>query len=107
DPATVTSEDVAFQIAPRINAIGRLHNAMTGIQLLLTESPPEAQELAGQLDAANQERKALENKILEQAIEELERTHDADSRSIVLAGKGWHPGVIGIVASRIKSRYGR
>lgn len=103
----VTAEDVAFQLAPRINADGRIGSGLLGIQLLLTESLGEAAQLAAQLDAANRERRALETEVLEQAEEELERAHDCEGRAIVLAGKGWHPGIIGIVASRLRYRYGR
>jgi single-stranded-DNA-specific exonuclease len=103
----VTSEDMAFQLAPRINADGRIGSGMAGIQLLLTDNPAEASKLAAQLDASNRERRAMESQVLEQAEEELDRSHDPEGRAIVLAGKGWHPGIIGVVASRLRARYGR
>ncbi|MDX9971435.1 MAG: single-stranded-DNA-specific exonuclease RecJ [FCB group bacterium] len=103
----VTSEDMAFQLAPRINADGRIGSGMAGIKLLLTNDPGEAAALAAQLDAANRQRRTLESEILVQAEEELDRSHDPARRAIVLAGKGWHPGVIGVVASRLRARYGR
>lgn len=103
----VTAEDVAFQLAPRINADGRIGSGLAGIQLLLTDALDDAQRLATQLDGANKERRTLEGAILEQAEDEIERSHDPEGRAIVLAGKGWHPGVIGVVASRLRGRYGR
>jgi single-stranded-DNA-specific exonuclease len=105
--SNLTAEDIAFQIAPRLNADGRLGNGMTAVQLLLTDDPAEAAKLAAKLDQTNQERRALEATLFEEAVAELERTHDADQRSIVLAGEGWHPGIVGVVASRLRGRYGR
>jgi single-stranded-DNA-specific exonuclease len=106
-PEAVTSEDIAFQIAPRINAGGRLADGLTGLELLLSEAIPEAQEMALELDAANSERRTIEKEILEQALAELKETFHPEQRTIVLGRRGWHPGVVGIVASRLQSYYYR
>jgi len=102
----VSCSAVGFRLAPRLNAAGRLEDAALGVQLLLTESAAEAKELAALLDGFNRERQTLEQETLRQAVERLERLSN-DLHSIVLADERWHPGVIGIVASRLVERYGR
>lgn len=102
----VSCSAVGFRLAPRLNAAGRLEDAALGVQLLLTESAAEAAELAALLDGFNRERQALEQETLSQAIERLEALPN-QLHSIVLADERWHPGVIGIVASRLVERYGR
>lgn len=97
------SDDVAYQLAPRINAGGRVADAMAGLELLLCESSAEARELARRLDEANQERKAIENQTLAEALEMIDSGMCDGRCTIVLASNEWHPGVIGIVASRIQS----
>lgn len=106
-PKEMRAENIAFQLAPRINASGRLGDANLGVQLLLTDSDEEAGLLASKLDALNVERRRIEEGILEDAREEIEATLDRDRRTIVLARKGWHPGVIGIVAARLQNAYWR
>jgi single-stranded-DNA-specific exonuclease len=101
----IQSEQFSFQLAPRINAGGRLGNGQTGLKLLLSESDAEAAPYAKELDQANQERRAIEDEIVREAFEVLEADESTDRRSVVLARQGWHPGVIGIVASRVQSRY--
>jgi single-stranded-DNA-specific exonuclease len=99
---------VGFMLAPRLNAAGRVGDAMDGVRLLLSDDPTEARALALRLDALNERRQILDQEILEQAAEDIERTLDPERDfSLVVAREGWHPGVIGIVASRIVERYGR
>lgn len=104
----LTSVNVAFSIAPRINAAGRLASPRLAVELLTEESPSRARELAAQLGAINNDRKACEEEILH-AVRGLinsdpDRIHD---RVLVFAGEDWHPGVIGIVAARLMERWGR
>ncbi len=99
---------VGFILAPRLNAIGRIAAARDGLRLLLTDDAAEARELADQLEEYNQRRQALDQRILEQVLQVIDRTGDADdSAALVLAGEDWHPGVVGIVASRVVERFGR
>jgi single-stranded-DNA-specific exonuclease len=98
---------VGFILAPRLNAAGRIGDANDGLRLLLTADPAEAAALARELETLNARRQALDQQILDQALELVDRTLDADDRAIVLAADDWHPGVIGIVASRLVERYGR
>ncbi|MBW6509469.1 MAG: single-stranded-DNA-specific exonuclease RecJ [Desulfuromonadales bacterium] len=102
----VTSGSVGFQLAPRLNAAGRLEDAALGVKLLLGEAGIDVQKVAQQLDQFNQERRALEKKVLADAITRVEADQQ-QRRSIVLAGSDWHSGVIGIVASRLVDRYHR
>ena len=104
---SITAEQIAFQLAPRINAGGRMGDGLAGLSLLLTESLDEAQVLAEELDAANQERRLLENETVDVVLQELAETFRPEQRAIVLARRGWHRGVIGIVASRIQATYYR
>ncbi len=99
------AEQVGFQLAPRLNAAGRMERATLGARLLLTQDAAEAQELAGHLDALNRQRQAVEQDILCAAEAELAAEDVASLPAIVLAGEGWHQGVIGIVASRLVEKY--
>ncbi len=104
----VSSGQVGFQLAPRLNAAGRLESAVPGVELLLTDDFVKASELAAELDAANQERRQMERRILDQAVRMVEEQgRTTDRRSIVLSSPDWHQGVVGIVASRIVERYYR
>ncbi len=98
---------VGFILAPRLNAAGRIGDANDGLRLLLTEDPGEAARLARELETLNARRQALDQRILDDAIEAADRTLGPEDRALVLAADGWHPGVIGIVASRLVERYGR
>lgn len=99
---------VAFSLAPRLNAAGRLADARTGVRLLLTDNSDEARNLADLLDGQNRERQDIEQEIFAAAREWIEANVDLDSeRALVVAGAGWHRGVIGIVASRLVETYGR
>ncbi|MEZ4600515.1 MAG: single-stranded-DNA-specific exonuclease RecJ [Syntrophotaleaceae bacterium] len=103
----VSCGDVGFRLAPRLNAAGRLEDAAQGVALLLETSPERALEMARQLDRVNGERQAIEQQTLQEAIDMVDETCLSDRRTIVLASDGWHPGVIGIVASRLVERYHR
>jgi single-stranded-DNA-specific exonuclease len=103
----ITAENIAFQLGPRINAAGRMDDGLPALQLLLTDDPEEARGLARMLSEANQDRRAMERMIYEEAVEELEATLQTEQRGIVIARRGWHPGVIGIVAARIENRFRR
>jgi single-stranded-DNA-specific exonuclease len=98
-----------FVLGPRINAGGRIGRADLGARLLSTDDPAEALSLAQELDALNAERKNVEAQILEAAIANIEAgaNFDPGAPAIVVAEEGWHPGVIGIVASRLRERYRR
>ena len=96
---------LGFLLGPRINAGGRIGDAGLGARLLTTVDDDEARTIAGTLDRLNQERRALEAEILDQAIDQAER---ASGEGVVFThGDHWHPGVLGIVAGRLKERYGR
>lgn len=98
---------VGFTLAPRINASGRLGRADTAFRLLTTDSPEEALELARALDAVNKERQSVEERIREDARMLCSRTDIEASGALVLSSSEWHPGVIGIVASRIVEEFFR
>ncbi len=102
----ITSSFISFTMAPRINAIGRISSAARAVELFLTDSPEYATRLANELCDANRERQETENRIAEEAFAQVESEHDLQSEHIlVLAGEGWHHGVIGIVASRVTEKY--
>ena len=104
----VRAGTVGFTLAPRINAAGRLADASLGVRLLMTQSMEEARHIAQLLNHHNQERRLVEGKILEEALCQVESELDLDQEwGIVLASRNWHPGVIGIVASRLVERYCR
>jgi single-stranded-DNA-specific exonuclease len=104
----VTATQVAFVLAPRLNAVGRIGEASVGVRLLLTDDEAEASTLARGLEEANRERQGVEAGTLREALSALERGFDPERhRGVVLAAGGWHPGVIGIVASRLVERLHR
>ncbi len=97
--------DLGFALGPRINAGGRVGKSDLGVRLLITEDPEEARAIALELDRLNEERRAIEAAVQEAAEAQLAAQHN---RAIaLLAGEGWHPGVIGIVAGRIKEKTGK
>jgi single-stranded-DNA-specific exonuclease len=101
--------DLGFRLAPRINAAGRLYRADAGVELFLTEDDGRAAQIAKELNRANAERRATEREV-DAAAEAARRELPEDLReapAIVVAGKGWHPGVVGIVASRLAERHHR
>lgn len=105
DPAKVDERSVAFALAPRLNAAGRLYRADAGLELLLTEDRLRAAQIADELDAANSERRQVEMRIRFQAEAQMDEL--GERAAYVLAGEEWHAGVIGIVASRLVERSGR
>jgi single-stranded-DNA-specific exonuclease len=109
DPAALDSGSVAFRLAPRINAAGRLGHPATALELILTEDPDEAARLAGRLEELNRERQLVEDRILRSAVAQAESWTDSQRRrrAYVLADEDWHEGVIGIVASRLVERFNR
>ena len=108
-PSQADAGTVGHVIAPRINAAGRVRDARWALELLLTDSAPKAAELAAALEEHNVERRELDRRTLVEALEELDagRFDPVRDHAVVLAREGWHPGVIGIVASRIVERIHR
>ena len=103
-----TAHQVAFRIAPRINAAGRMATARDVIEIFLTDDPDRARELAEQLDALNRERQQTETEIVEAILKQCEEAaFDHSARAMVFAGSDWHLGVLGIVASRLVERFSR
>src|SRR3954467_5199253 len=109
DPAAVDESAVGFRLAPRINASGRLCRPEAALALLLTEDDREAKELAEGLEGLNRERQAVEERILRQAVAEVESWPESRRRrrAYVVAGEGWHEGVVGIAASRLVEKFNR
>jgi len=100
--------DVAFKLAPRLNAIGRLGSATRAVHLLTTDNETEASLIATQMDSLNAQRQAIENRIVSEARERIEKMGDLEGRrTIVLFDPKWHRGVVGIVASKIVEEYCR
>ncbi len=109
DAATIDATAVAFRLAPRINAAGRLGRPDVALHLVLTESAREADLLANELESLNRDRQAVEDRILREAVATVEAwpPEKRNRRAYVVWGEGWHEGVIGIVASRLVERFGR
>ena len=108
EPSRLDERDLAFKLAPRINAAGRLYRADAGVELMLTEDEGRAAEIAAELDRANRERRDAEREVLsaaELALREL--PEGAEAPGLVVAGERWHAGVVGIVASRLAERHWR
>lgn len=104
----VSAGHVAFQIAPRLNSVGRLQTAREGLELLLCENAEEAKTSAKKLNKMNQHRKDIENKMLieaEEKVRQLREERGGDLSTLVIAGEGWQEGVIGLTASRLVERY--
>jgi single-stranded-DNA-specific exonuclease len=98
---------IGFTLAPRLNAVGRLGHALRGVELLMTESEHEANAIARELEELNRHRQDVDKKTLARAREMIEELDLDATHGIVLAEEGWHPGVIGIVASRLLEEHGR
>jgi single-stranded-DNA-specific exonuclease len=109
DPSRLDEGDLAFRLAPRINAAGRLYRADAGVELLLTEDEERAKQIAAELGRANSERRATEREVDSAAESARRELPDElkEAKGIVVAGEGWHPGVVGIVASRLVERHHR
>ncbi len=107
-PGNLTSGQVVFTIAPRINAVGRLGDAQRAVELLITEDKNEALKLAEVLESENHERRKIDENTYEGALEIIQNSLDlTEEVAIILHQEKWHPGVIGIVASRLVERYYR
>lgn len=104
----VTATHIGFALGPRINALGRMGSAMRGVELFLTEDPAQARDLARQLDEENRSRQEVEAAILQEALQQAEALPPHEREYVlVLAGEGWHHGVVGICASRVLEAYHR
>lgn len=103
--APFTSYHLGFVFGPRINAGGRVGRSSLGVDLLMAREPDKASEFAAQLDLHNKERQAIEKLIVEEAI--AMAATQANAPFLLVAGDGWHPGVVGIVAGRLKERFGK
>ena len=102
-----SSYTFGFQLGPRINAAGRVGHAQQAFELLTTEDPDRRIELANRLHEMNASRQAIESQVQTEAIAQIETSGRRDDPVIVVAGEGWHPGVVGIVAGRLKDKYAR
>lgn len=108
EPGQLNAGQIVFSIAPRINAAGRLSDAKIAVELLMTDDIDRAIELSSQLETENWERRKLDEETLNSALEKVVRVHDLDKdMALVLHEEEWHPGVIGIVASRLVELYYR
>ncbi len=103
----LTATTCGFGLGPRINAAGRISQADLGLRLLLCEDAGEAATLARRLDEVNRQRQEVEASVLEAAFREAETQIEAGYAALLIGGEGWHPGVVGIVAGRIKERFNR
>ncbi len=112
DPSRLVAADLGFAVGPRLNAAGRLEDMSLGIECLLCDDPEQARLLAARLDTLNQERKVIEQDMKTQALAEVERLQgrlkqQALPKGLALYDEGWHQGVIGILAARIRERFHR
>ena len=107
DGKPLTAGRIGFILAPRLNAVGRLGNAMRGVELLLTDDPGEANEIARDLEELNQRRQSLDRSTLDEAMRIVDTVDLDQTYGLVIAKQGWHAGVIGIVASRIVEQISR
>jgi single-stranded-DNA-specific exonuclease len=107
DGRAVTAGTVGFALAPRLNAVGRLGDARVGLDLLMSRDPEEAKRTADLLNRENDARRDVLRIVLDDARGRVEASGGATRRAIVLAGEGWHPGVVGIVAARLVETYQR
>ena len=104
DKPSINSEDIAFRLAPRLNAAGRMESAAKAVELLLARNPVTAKVLSENLNHLNEIRKETEHHIITAIYDMLNKTHE-NRKSIVVSKENWHPGVLGIVASRISNRF--
>lgn len=106
DGRPMNNAAIAFGLAPRLNAAGRLGSAKTAVELLLCEDKARAAELAAELEAENTSRRAAEQEIFDAALKIIENDAELEKKKVIVAaGDGWHPGVIGIAAARITERF--
>lgn len=107
-PDGLTEEHVAYQLAPRLNALGRLNDANRGVELLITQDTGRARILAAEMDGLNYQRRLITGQVLQAALAQVERDPSLlDYRALVVAGHNWHPGVLGLVASRLTRQFER
>ena len=106
-PSPATVFHAGFILGPRINAGGRIGRSDLGARLLATDDPEEAMALAEELDALNASRKEVERQVFDEAVAAIEQSGEASAPVLVVAREGWHPGVVGIVAGRLRERYRR
>lgn len=104
--STVSGTQAAFQLAPRINACGRMDTAMVALELLLTRDFDKAEMLAATADKFNAQRKNVEQRIFEMADEQVQKMDLCQDRAIIVEGEGWESGVVGLAAGRLAERYG-
>jgi single-stranded-DNA-specific exonuclease len=107
DPARVTATDIGFRLGPRINARGRLAHAAEAVELMLTGDMQRARMLAAALDVANRERRSVERETADAAFAQVEALALAENAALVVHDPAWHPGVLGLVASRLVAKYRR
>ncbi len=109
DVANMSTDTIGFQIGPRLNAVGRLDDASLSVEMLTTSDKARAEATASQMELLNNKRKQIENQIYRAALDQIERNPTlVNSYSVtVISGPNWHPGVIGIVASRLVEQYGK
>jgi len=110
DPRIMSARDLGFSLAPRLNAAGRIDDMTVGIRCLATDEPAEARTIAAQLHQLNQERRGIEEKMRAEALDMLRRVRIEEGSlppGVALLDDGWHPGVVGLVASRMKDRVHR
>ncbi|CAM5792702.1 single-stranded-DNA-specific exonuclease RecJ [Castellaniella caeni] len=107
DPQQAGTDDLGFALGPRINAAGRMADMSLGIHCLLEDEPARALELAQALDTINRERRSRETEMRDEALAQLDTQAQARAASVCVWQPGWHPGVIGLVASRLKETYWR
>ena len=103
--ASVTADDIAFRLAPRLNAAGRLGDAKLGVHLLLTPDSAKAEHIAGLLEQANRTRQSLEREMTASAAAQLRLEALADAHVVVVSGEDWNPGLIGLTAGRLCERF--
>jgi len=107
-PETVDAESIGFQLGPRMNALGRLEDATVAVELLTTQDPIRAGQLAAKMERLNQQRRLLTSQITSAALDMVERRPELlDYNALVLAHPSWHAGIVGIVASRLVEQFGK
>ncbi|MEM6332778.1 MAG: single-stranded-DNA-specific exonuclease RecJ [Planctomycetota bacterium] len=105
----VDTYHVGFVLGPRLNAVGRMGHAAEALELLTSDDEAHCAAIAAKLGRVNEDRRSVERRVLNEAVEQIESRADGgdERRALVVAGPGWHPGVVGIVASRLVDRYHR
>jgi single-stranded-DNA-specific exonuclease len=107
EPATLSAQDFGFRLGPRINAAGRMYRADAGVELFLATSPDRSEQISEELNRANSERRRIGAEVESAARAARRELDDSSPCSLVLAGEGWHAGVVGIVAARLSREFSR